>query len=62
MLTPSVAKTTAQLSGNSFLTYVTNNDTLYYDSNGSGTGDVAFVKIELTGTAAPSATDFLVIA
>jgi Ca2+-binding RTX toxin-like protein len=61
MLTPSVVKTTAQLSGNGYLTYVTDNDTLYYDSNGSGSGDVAFVKIELLGTAAPTMNDFQVI-
>lgn len=57
-----VVNSVSDLSGNGYLTYVKANDTLYYDSNGSGTGDIAFVKIELAGTAAPSATDFLVIA
>jgi Ca2+-binding RTX toxin-like protein len=52
----------SQLSGDGYLTYVRANDTLYYDANGKGSGDVAFVKIELAGTAAPSASDFQVIA
>jgi Ca2+-binding RTX toxin-like protein len=57
-----VVSSTGALSGNGLLTYCTANDTLYYDSNGSGTGDVAFAKIELTGTASPTFTDFTVIA
>jgi Ca2+-binding RTX toxin-like protein len=57
-----VVSTTSALSGNGFLTYCTANDTLYYDSNGSGTGDVAFAKIELTGTASPTFTDFTIVA
>jgi Ca2+-binding RTX toxin-like protein len=52
----------SQLSGDGHLTYVRANDTLYYDANGKGSGDVAFVKIELAGNAAPSASDFQVIA
>jgi len=52
----------SQLSGDGYLTYVRANDTLYYDANGKGSGDVAFVKIELAGTAAPSASDVQVIA
>jgi Ca2+-binding RTX toxin-like protein len=46
------------------LIYNTSNDTLYYDADGSGAkfGLIAFVKIELVGSAAPSATDFQVIA
>jgi Ca2+-binding RTX toxin-like protein len=52
----------SQLSGDGYLTYVRATDTLYYDANGKGSGDVAFVKIELAGTAAPSASDFQVIA
>ena len=57
-----VVHSVSDLSGNSYLTYVTANDTLYYDSNGSGTGDIAFVKIELLGTVAPTYSDFQVIA
>jgi Ca2+-binding RTX toxin-like protein len=57
-----VVSTTSQLSGSGYLTYVTGNYTLYYDENGVGTGDVAFAKIELAGTAAPTYKDFLVIA
>ncbi len=60
-----VCSTLAQLNtniGNGYLTYCLADDTLYYDANGSGGGDVAFVKIELAGSAALSASDFLVIA
>ncbi len=57
-----VVATTAQLSGNGCLTYVTANDTLYYDANGSGAGDTAFAKVTLAGTSSPSASDFVVIA
>jgi Ca2+-binding RTX toxin-like protein len=57
-----VVSSTSALSGNGFLTYCTANDTLYYDSNGSGRGDVAFAKIELTGTASPTFTDFTIVA
>ena len=57
-----VVNTTSALSGNAYLTYCTANDTLYYDSNGSGTGDVAFAKVELTGTASLTYTDFTIIA
>ncbi len=63
LLKPTVVDSTAKLSTtNGYLTYVTANDTLYYDSNGSGSGDIAFVKIELAGNTAPSASDFQVIA
>jgi hypothetical protein len=35
---------------------------LYYDADGSGAGaPVAFVKVELAGTAAPAFGDFLVV-
>jgi Ca2+-binding RTX toxin-like protein len=57
-----VVDTVSQLSGDGYLTYVRANDTLYYDADGKSSGDVAFVKIELAGTAAPSASDFQVIA
>jgi Ca2+-binding RTX toxin-like protein len=50
-----------QLSGNGYLTYVRSNDTLYYDHDGVGSGDLAFDKIELAGASAPSASDFEVI-
>ena len=44
------------------LIYDTGTDLLYYDADGSGTGSpVAFVKVELTGTAAPAFGDFLVV-
>ncbi len=47
-----------------YLIYNTSNDTLYYDADGSASkyGLVAVAKIELVGTAAPTATDFQVIA
>jgi len=57
-----VVDTTSKLSGDGYLTYVTGNDTLYYDANGRGSGDIAFVKVELTGNVAPAFTDFQVIA
>jgi Ca2+-binding RTX toxin-like protein len=45
-----------------YLIYDTTSDLLYYDADGNGSGaPVAFVKIELTGTAAPSFGDFLVV-
>jgi Ca2+-binding RTX toxin-like protein len=49
---------------NDYLIYNTSNDTLYYDADGSASnyGLVAVAKIELVGTAAPTATDFQVIA
>lgn len=55
---------TKALQADDYLIYNTSNDTLYYDQDGSGSkfGLVAFAKIELTGSAAPSATDFQVIA
>lgn len=55
---------TKALQADDYLIYNTSNDTLYYDADGSGSkfGLVAFAKIELAGTAAPTATDFLVIA
>ena len=44
------------------LIYDTTSDLLYYDADGSGTGEpVAFVKVELTGTTAPAFGDFLVV-
>jgi Ca2+-binding RTX toxin-like protein len=43
-----------------YLIYDTTSDLLYYDADGSGTGaPVAFVKVELTGTAVPAFVDFL---
>jgi Ca2+-binding RTX toxin-like protein len=57
-----VVSTTSNLSGDGYLTYVTANDTLYYDADGEGAGDIAFVKVELAGTAAPTFTDFQIIA
>jgi Ca2+-binding RTX toxin-like protein len=55
-----VVGSTAGLKGNAYLTYCTSNDTLYYDANGIGTGDIAVCKIELLGVLAPSATDFII--
>ena len=47
---------------NDYLIYDTTSDLLYYDADGSGSGAaVAFVKVELTGTAAPVFGDFLVV-
>jgi Ca2+-binding RTX toxin-like protein len=44
------------------LIYDTGSDLLYYDADGNGPGPaVAFVKVELTGTAAPAFGDFLVV-
>jgi Ca2+-binding RTX toxin-like protein len=57
-----VVSTISNLSGDGYLTYATANDTLYYDADGKGAGDIAFVKVELTGTAAPTFTDFQIIA
>jgi Ca2+-binding RTX toxin-like protein len=63
LLKPTVVDNVAKLSTtNGYLTYVTGIDTLYYDSTGNGSGDIAFVKIELAGNTAPSASDFQVIA
>jgi Ca2+-binding RTX toxin-like protein len=48
--------------GNDYLIYDTTSDLLYYDADGNGSGAaVAFVKVELTGTAAPAFGDFLVL-
>jgi Ca2+-binding RTX toxin-like protein len=45
-----------------YLIYDTASDLLSYDADGSGSGSpVAFVKVELTGTAAPAFGDFLVV-
>jgi Ca2+-binding RTX toxin-like protein len=55
-----VVGSTAGLKGNAYLTYCTSNDTLYYDANGIGTGDIAVCKIELLGVLAPSETDFII--
>jgi len=55
---------TKAVQADDYLIYNTSNDTLYYDADGSGSkfGLVAFAKIELVGTAAPTAKDFQVIA
>jgi hypothetical protein len=45
---------------NDYLIYDTGTDMLYYDADGSGAGaPVAFVKVDLTGTATPAFGDFL---
>ena len=47
---------------NDYLIYDTTSDLLSYDADGSGSGSpVAFVKVELTGTAAPAFGDFVVV-
>ena len=47
---------------NDYLVYDTTSDLLYYDADGSASGAaVALVKIELVGTVAPTATDFLIV-
>ena len=47
---------------NDYLVYDTTSDLLYYDADGSGSGAaVAVVKIELLGTAQPTASDFLIV-
>jgi Ca2+-binding RTX toxin-like protein len=47
---------------NDYLVYDTTSDLLYYDADGSGSGAaVALVKVELVGTVAPTATDFLIV-
>ena len=47
---------------NDYLVYDTTSDLLYYDADGSGSGAaVAVVKIELLGTVAPKASDFLIV-
>jgi Ca2+-binding RTX toxin-like protein len=47
---------------NDYLIYDTGTDMLYYDADGNGSGaPVAFVKVELTGTAAPVFGDLLVV-
>jgi Ca2+-binding RTX toxin-like protein len=44
------------------LIYDTTSDLLYYDADGNGSSaPVAFVKVELAGTAAPAFGDFLVV-
>jgi hypothetical protein len=46
---------------NDYLIYDTGTDMLYYDADGNGAGAaVAFVKVELTGTAAPAFGDVLI--
>jgi len=57
------AGTTAKAAdSNDYLTYDTGTDMLYYDADGIGPrAPVAFVKIELTGTATPAFGDFLVV-
>jgi len=45
---------------NDYLIYDTTSDLLYYDADGSG-APLAFVKVELAGTAAPAPGDFLVL-
>jgi Ca2+-binding RTX toxin-like protein len=45
-----------------YLIYDTTSDLLCYDADGNGSGaPVAFVKVELTGTTAPTFWDFLVV-
>jgi Ca2+-binding RTX toxin-like protein len=47
---------------NDYLIYDTGSDLLYYDADGNGSGAaVAFVKVELIGTAAPAFGDFLMV-
>jgi Ca2+-binding RTX toxin-like protein len=47
---------------NDYLICDTGTDLLYYDADGNGPGAaVAFVKVELIGTAAPEFGDFLVV-
>jgi len=54
--------TTVANDANDYLIYDTTSDLLYYDADGNGSGAaVAFVKVELTGTAAPAFGDFLVV-
>jgi Ca2+-binding RTX toxin-like protein len=56
------AGTTAKAAdSNDYLIYDTGTDMLYYDADGNGAGaPVAFVKVELTGTAAPAFGDILI--
>ena len=45
-----------------YLTYDTTSDLLYYEADRNGAGiPVAFVTIELTGTAAPAFGDFSIV-
>ena len=47
---------------NDYLVYDTTSDLLYYDADGFGSvAAVAVMKIELVGTAAPKASDFLIV-
>lgn len=48
---------------NDYIFYNTSNDTLYYDTDGSGkAAAIAFAIVKLSGTNAPSYSDFLIIA
>jgi Ca2+-binding RTX toxin-like protein len=55
---------TKALQSDDYLIYNTQNDMLYYDADGSGSkyGMVEVAKIELSGSSAPTYTDFVVVA
>ncbi len=49
------------LSVDGVLTYSTSDDTLYYDADGKGSGDVAVCTIELSGTSTLTVSHFVII-